>query len=70
MRLFSYYENHPFTDKKKGSTHGRREKYERRKFGILKETIQPGTMIGVMRLITGVILERKRANLNQHPDGQ
>ena len=35
---------------------------------LLNETIHPGTIIGVMLLITGVILGRKRSNPNKLPE--
>ena len=35
---------------------------------LLNETIYPGSIIGVMLIITGVMLGKKRANYNQHPD--
>ena len=35
---------------------------------LLNETIHPGTITGVMLIITGVMLGRKGTNQNQHPD--
>ena len=35
---------------------------------LLNETIHPGTILGVMLIITGVMLGRKGTNQNQHPD--
>lgn len=35
---------------------------------LLNETIHPGSVVGVMLIITGVMLGRKRTNQNQHPD--
>jgi len=36
---------------------------------LLNETIQPGTIIGVLLLVTGVMVGRERNNLNKHLDG-